>query len=110
MSQQVRTVAVVGCGVIGMSWACLFLAHGLKVIISDPVEGAEDRFKGYLEAAWPVVQQQVPSAGEEQAKNYEFVADVATRLHMADFIQEVRLCGPLGKPISCTACVIRYCC
>lgn len=41
MSQQVRTVAVVGCGVIGMSWATLFLARGLKIIVSDPLEGAE---------------------------------------------------------------------
>ncbi|KAG9570498.1 hypothetical protein KCU71_g646, partial [Aureobasidium melanogenum] len=40
---EVRTVVVVGCGVIGMGWATLFLAHGLKVIITDPAEGPEER-------------------------------------------------------------------
>lgn len=94
MSQQVRTVAVIGCGVIGMGWACLFLARGLKVIITDPVEGAEDRFKRYLDEAWPSIQQlgSLHEVQQEQAKkNYEFVADIVPRLSEVDFIQEVML-------------------
>ncbi|EXJ83633.1 3-hydroxyacyl-CoA dehydrogenase [Capronia coronata CBS 617.96] len=88
MSQQIRTVAVIGCGVIGMSWACLFLAKGLKVIITDPVEGAEDRFRRYLDEAWPSIQLQLGSLQQEPAKNYEFVADIVPRLIEVDFIQE----------------------
>lgn len=88
MSQKICTVAVVGCGVIGMSWACLFLARGLKVIISDPAEGAEDRFERYLDSAWPVLDQ-CGTLNPSSAKNYEFVLDIVPRLPEADFIQEV---------------------
>ena len=30
------TYAVVGAGVIGASWAALFLAHGHDVVVADP--------------------------------------------------------------------------
>jgi 3-hydroxyacyl-CoA dehydrogenase len=96
MSQQIRTVAVIGCGVIGMSWACLLLAKGHKVIITDPVKGAEDRFRRYLAEAWPVIQLQLGSLQPELAKNYEFVTDIVPRLSEVDFIQEVML-----QPIRC---------
>lgn len=86
----IRTVAVIGCGVIGMSWASLFLSKGLKVIISDPVEGVEGRFKQYLSDAWPSLQQ-LGSLDERNIANYEFVTDMASRLPEADFIQEVSL-------------------
>ncbi|KAK5045072.1 hypothetical protein LTR84_010220 [Exophiala bonariae] len=88
MSQKIHTVAIIGCGVIGMSWACLFLAKGLKVIITDPVEGTEQRFKEYLDDAWPTLELQLGSIDQQQAKNYEFVDDIAPRLGSVDFIQE----------------------
>ncbi len=31
-----KTATIIGGGVIGASWAALFLANGMKVIISDP--------------------------------------------------------------------------
>ena len=31
-----QNVTVIGAGVIGSSWAALFLAHGLKVVVNDP--------------------------------------------------------------------------
>ncbi len=49
MSHQIRTVAVIGCGVIGSSWACLFLSRGLKVIMYDPAVRAQETFKQYLQ-------------------------------------------------------------
>ncbi|KAH7399177.1 hypothetical protein DE146DRAFT_656804 [Phaeosphaeria sp. MPI-PUGE-AT-0046c] len=87
MSQRIRTIAVVGCGVIGMSWATLFLANGLKVIISDPLEGAEEAFKRYARDAWPTLD---PKKGLEQtlAEQFEFVVDINSRLGEVDFIQE----------------------
>jgi 3-hydroxyacyl-CoA dehydrogenase len=88
MAGQIRTVAVVGCGVIGMSWACLFLAHGIKVIISDPAEGAEENFIRYLQSAWPALDRS-NSASTADADNFEFAADIVPRLREADFIQEV---------------------
>ena len=93
MSQRIQTVAVVGCGVIGMSWASLFLANGLKVIISDPAPGAEDRFKSYLADVWSTIPQNgVKKQGS--AENYDFIVDLqdlVTRLAEVDFIQEVLL-------------------
>lgn len=90
MSQRIRVVAVVGCGVIGMSWATLFLANGLKVMISDPAEGAEAAFNKYARGAWPTLATD-QSLEETLAKNYEFVVDLIPRLPEVDFIQEVRI-------------------
>ena len=88
MSQHIRTVAVIGCGVIGASWATLFLSRGLKVIMSDPAEGAEEAFKRYLRDAWPALQ--AGRALEDSlAENYEFVDDVIPKLPEVDFVQEV---------------------
>ena len=36
-----RTAAVVGAGTIGVSWATLFAAHGMRVRVTDPREDAE---------------------------------------------------------------------
>lgn len=89
-SQQIRTVAVIGCGVIGASWACLFLSRGVKVIITDPAEGTEDTFKRYLRDAWPSLQGN-GALQHASAENYEFVKDINTRLAEVDFVQEVAL-------------------
>ncbi|KAI4718766.1 putative hydroxyacyl-CoA dehydrogenase [Aureobasidium sp. EXF-10727] len=86
MSGNTHTVVVIGCGVIGMGWAVLFLSRGLKVIITDPAEGAETRFERFLEDAWPLIAAQ--ETFDRFAKNYEFVKDVVPRLREADFVQE----------------------
>ena len=39
----IRRVAIVGAGTIGASWAALFLAHGLEVVVSDPAADAESQ-------------------------------------------------------------------
>ena len=52
----VGTVAVVGTGVIGASWAAHFLAHGLDVVATDPAPGAEERLRADVAAHWPVLE------------------------------------------------------
>ncbi len=95
MSQHIRTVAVIGCR---CHWSELgdpvFLSRGLKVIISDPAEGAEEAFKRYLRDAWPALQ--AGRALEDSLmENYEFVNDVIPRLADVDFVQEVVIrCSP----------------
>jgi ketoreductase RED1 len=42
-------VAVIGAGVIGISWAALFLAHGLEVRVSDPHPETEQRVRAGLD-------------------------------------------------------------
>ncbi|KAL7946821.1 hypothetical protein V8C42DRAFT_364122 [Trichoderma barbatum] len=87
MTQQIRTVAVIGCGVIGSSWATLFLARGLKVIIYDPVAGAEETFKRYLHDALPGLQASGALINASR-DNYEFLHNVGPSLLEADFVQE----------------------
>ena len=35
-NKEIRNVAIVGTGVIGASWAALYLARGLSVVATDP--------------------------------------------------------------------------
>jgi 3-hydroxyacyl-CoA dehydrogenase len=41
MRQPIKTVAVIGTGVIGASWTALFLAKCLKVVATDIADTAE---------------------------------------------------------------------
>ncbi|MEU0797779.1 3-hydroxyacyl-CoA dehydrogenase NAD-binding domain-containing protein [Amycolatopsis sp. NPDC005961] len=66
------TVAVVGTGVIGASWAGLFLAHGHDVVATDPAPGAEERLRDAL----------------EDTDRLRFVADAGEAAAAADFVQE----------------------
>ncbi|RJE23427.1 3-hydroxyacyl-CoA dehydrogenase protein-domain protein [Aspergillus sclerotialis] len=86
MPQETRTVAIVGCGVIGMGWATLFLSRGLKVILSDPAEGGKDALERYLDQARPFFEEH--GNFEQVATNYEFVSDIVPRLPEAEFVQE----------------------
>jgi carnitine 3-dehydrogenase len=72
-----RTVAVVGTGVIGASWAALFLADGLDVVATDPAPGAEDRLRA-----------DVAATGLDARGRLSFVDDVAEAVTGADFVQE----------------------
>jgi 3-hydroxyacyl-CoA dehydrogenase len=80
----VERVAVVGTGVIGASWAALFLARGLDVVASDPAPGAEERLRADVAAHWASVE---PVAGAAPDR-LTFVADPAQAAAEADFVQE----------------------
>jgi 3-hydroxyacyl-CoA dehydrogenase len=44
-----HTVAVIGVGTVGQSWAALFLSYGNKVRLWDPAAGLAERFAAFLE-------------------------------------------------------------
>ena len=69
----IGTVAVVGTGVIGASWAAHFLAHGMDVTATDPAPGAEERLRADVAAHWPVLE---PVAGASPDR-LTFTADPA---------------------------------
>jgi carnitine 3-dehydrogenase len=49
----VRTVTVIGTGVIGGGWAAHFLRRGYDVVAWDPGPGARERLDALLDNAWP---------------------------------------------------------
>ena len=48
----VTHTAVLGAGVIGASWAALFLASGRSVAVYEPADDAEPNVRRYIEQAW----------------------------------------------------------
>src|ERR1700724_1601155 len=55
-NKQIRNIAIVGTGVIGASWAALYLARGLNVIATDPAPNAEANLRSFIDAAWKDLQ------------------------------------------------------
>src|SRR5258708_31908141 len=51
------SIAVVGTGVIGASWAGYFLAKGFDVAATDPADGAEKRLRTLVDGFWPALDQ-----------------------------------------------------
>lgn len=49
--EDISKVGVVGCGVIGMSWAFFYISKGLKVVAMDPDPTAEMRLIAFFENA-----------------------------------------------------------
>ncbi|CRL24058.1 Fatty oxidation complex, alpha subunit FadB [Penicillium camemberti] len=83
----VKTVGVIGTGVIGASWTALFLARGLKVIVTDPAPGADNKLRDYLLKHWSTI----PNATVTQAdylNNFKFVKEIDPHLGDLDLIQE----------------------
>lgn len=90
----IKTVGVIGTGVIGASWTALFLARGLKVIVTDPAPGADSKLCDYLLKHWSTI----PNATVTQAdylNNFKFVKKIDPYLGGLDLIQEVS--WPLQK-------------
>jgi carnitine 3-dehydrogenase len=87
--QDVRTVAVIGTGSVGASWAALFLAKGMEVIAHDPSEGAEAFARDFVVKAWPALRE-LGLASEERppVESLRFVATAAEAARSADIVQE----------------------
>jgi 3-hydroxyacyl-CoA dehydrogenase len=86
-NKEIRNVAIVGTGVIGASWAALYLARGLNVTATDPAPSAEANLRRYIDAAWKdlTVIGLSPNASRDRLK---FTTDLKHALADADFIQE----------------------
>ena len=79
-------VCVVGAGVIGASWAALFLAHGLQVVINDPQSDIEASVRDYLQRAAPTLQALgLPHQGLE--KKLSFEPDLERAVAGVDLVQ-----------------------
>ena len=85
--QNFERAAVLGAGVIGASWAALFLARGLSVAVYDPVAQAERLVRDYVAASWPLLE----DLGLAEAGNPErlsFHSTPGAAVAEAQFVQE----------------------
>ncbi len=85
-----KTAVVIGGGVIGASWAALFLVNGLKVIISDPDPEIESKAKALIATALPALKALGYTATHVEG-NLSFEKDNAQAVAKADIVQE---CAP----------------
>jgi carnitine 3-dehydrogenase len=83
----VRTVTVVGTGVIGGGWAAHFLRRGYDVVAWDPGPDARTRLSGLLDTAWPSLERLglSPGASRDRLRWADTLADA---LADTDFVQE----------------------
>jgi carnitine 3-dehydrogenase len=83
----VRTVTVVGTGVIGGGWAAHFLRRGYDVVAWDPGPDARTRLAGLLDNAWPSLERLGLSPGASRDR-LSWADTLEEALAGADFVQE----------------------
>src|ERR1700691_2421115 len=86
-NKQVRNIAIVGTGVIGASWAALYLARGFNVIATDPAPNAEANLHKFVDAAWKDLTVVVLSQNASRDQ-LQFTSDMKKALSNADLVQE----------------------
>jgi carnitine 3-dehydrogenase len=87
MSKEIQRVAVIGTGVIGASWAALFLAKGLDVIATDIAPDAKPKLDAFVAAAWPALEAAGLAPGASPAK-LRFTNNLDAAVADIDFVQE----------------------
>ncbi len=86
---SVQTVAVIGTGSVGASWAALFLAHGLTVVAYDPAPGARENAERFIVDAWPaLVALGQATQGKPAIDRLSFVDTASQAAALADVVQE----------------------
>ena len=84
---DVKTVGIVGTGVIGAGWTARFLARGIDVIASDPAPGAEEALRAAVDRALPSIRK-LSQAPLENIGTLSFTNDVGELARSVDFVQE----------------------
>jgi carnitine 3-dehydrogenase len=85
--EAVRTVAVVGTGVIGGGWAAHFLRTGYDVVAYDPGPQAAERLFALVDNAWPALERVGLAAGASRSR-LRVAGSLAEAVGNADFVQE----------------------
>jgi len=86
-NKEIRNVAIVGTGVIGASWAALYLARGLSVVATDPAPNAEANLRKYIDAAWKDLTV-IGLSSNASRDHLKFTTDLKQALRDADLVQE----------------------
>jgi carnitine 3-dehydrogenase len=80
-------VAVIGTGLIGGSWAALFLARGHDVVAFDPAPGAQGRLVAQVENAWPDLKK-IGLAHGASRDRLTFARSTVDAVRGSSFVQE----------------------
>ncbi len=84
---RMRTLGIVGTGVIGTGWAVRALARGLDVVAWDPGADAEAKLRAAVDNAWPAVTRLGLWPGADRGR-LRFCEALDAVCEAADFIQE----------------------
>ncbi len=87
-NRNIKTIAIVGAGTIGSSWAALFLAHGYHVVVSDPAPDVETNTRTLIDSAWQTLRELGKVKNESFLDNLRFETDLHKALENVDFVQE----------------------
>lgn len=85
--RRVSEAAVLGTGVIGASWATLFVSKGINVFASDPAPGAESRLREQVGRDLAVLSQ-AGLSGDVKLGDLHFCEDPREAAGNAQFVQE----------------------
>lgn len=83
----IRSVAIIGTGVIGASWASQFLAAGLDVIATDPAPEAERSLRAEVAKHWSILTR-LGLASDASLDRLSFTSDIDDAVSEADLVQE----------------------
>jgi 3-hydroxyacyl-CoA dehydrogenase len=86
-TRPIRRVTIIGTGVIGASWAALYLAKGLEVVATDIAPNAEAALKRFIDAAWPALKRLGLAPGASLSK-LSFTPKIEAAVVGADLAQE----------------------
>ena len=83
-NNQKRNVAIIGCGLIGQSWAISFVSKGFHVSLFDPVEGVTTQAKEKIKAKLRDLQ------------NYKLLKDK----NISDYLDRIHLAEDLSQAVA----------
>jgi carnitine 3-dehydrogenase len=84
---DIKTLALIGGGVIGAGWAARALAHGLDVVAWDPAPEGAAVLRAKVANAWPALTKMGLAEGASEAR-LTTVATLEEAARAGDFIQE----------------------
>jgi 3-hydroxyacyl-CoA dehydrogenase len=87
MTKTIERVAIIGTGVIGASWAALFLAKGLEVVATDISPNAKKALNDFIAAAWPALER-LGLAPDASLSNLRFTDNLEAAVADSDLVQE----------------------
>jgi carnitine 3-dehydrogenase len=85
--EDVKTVGILGTGVIGGGWALHFMRQGLNVIIFDPGEKSKSVMEDMVKTTWSTMEKLGLKNGAS-IDNIEFAKSMEEMCKKADVIQE----------------------